>query len=288
MKYWRGWVIAVVALSGMVVARGQEAVPAWREKFDQVYRLEEEEVLKRIPPPFIAERMDYYRSEHSSQAQAIPRGPDYLCFHWTGHLRNWGLGFVGGGGLTLEGVMDTVLKLENYEFEGPKALLTTKLKGDWIVNPDAEREKTLPALAAIFEAVTKRKLEFVREKVERDVVVASGDWTFDTNQGRATISLHAYDEAGDEGGGGGSGTMDEFFVRLGSQMNVRVIDETSTKANSRFQWRTHRSSHISKIAEGPKREEQRTRLLEVVSEQTGVKFEMEKREVEVWMVREKK
>ncbi len=287
MKNRHGWVIGMVILAGMLVAVGEET-PAWREKFDQVYRLEDEEVLRRIPPPFIPERMDYYRIENSSQAQQIPKGPDYFCFHWTGQLRKWASGFLNGNPLTLAGVLESVLDLENFEFEGPKQLLSAKLAGDWIVNPDVEREKKLEALAGIFEKATKRKIEFVPEKVEREVVVAGGDWTFDCNNGKGTVHLRADESDPNEGGGGGSGTMDAFFNRLGSLINLRVVDETTTKAPQNFQWRTHHSSYVSRTPAGAQREEKVKKLLEVASEQTGVSFVMEKREVEVWMVREKK
>ena len=49
---------------------------AWRKRFNEAYRLDEGQILKRIAPPFIPERMDYYKTEHEHQAEAIPRRKD--------------------------------------------------------------------------------------------------------------------------------------------------------------------------------------------------------------------
>jgi hypothetical protein len=166
-------------------------------------------------------------------------------------------------------------------------LLSTTLKGDWIVKPDAQPDEKLEALAGIFEKATKRELEFHLEKVKRDVIVASGNWTMNTNEGRGQVNLHADDGDTANGGGGGSGTMSEFFQRLGGLMNLQVIDETTTKAPQNFQWLTRPSSYVTRVKDPAKRAAKIKKLLEVASEQTGVKFEQTQREVEVWMVREK-
>lgn len=74
-------------------------VSTWRQRFEEVYRLEDNRILKRIAPPFIPERRDYYVNEHSRQASAISTSPDRFIFHWNGKLKNWGLGFTNKLGL---------------------------------------------------------------------------------------------------------------------------------------------------------------------------------------------
>src|SRR5438093_117797 len=114
--------LLAIALALTLTARAQEAEKTWQEKFDEVYKLDEGETLKRIAPPFIPERLTYYRTNSQSQAQAIPRGPDYICFHWTGRLNQWGMGFGYSGGLTLSQVMQDVIGLQNYEIDGDAKL----------------------------------------------------------------------------------------------------------------------------------------------------------------------
>ena len=69
--------------------------------FNQIYGLREDEVIRRVRPPFIEERMEYYRTEMPSQAQNIPRGPDAMMLRWqAGKLKNFGafFGKQGDGG----------------------------------------------------------------------------------------------------------------------------------------------------------------------------------------------
>ena len=50
MKQSRGWTAGLLILFVALIAGAEEPVPQWRQKFDEVYRLEENEILKRIEP----------------------------------------------------------------------------------------------------------------------------------------------------------------------------------------------------------------------------------------------
>src|SRR4051812_12137597 len=67
------FVLLVVAML-IVGAHAQDG--DWRARFNEVYRLNEGEVLKCIAPPFIPEREVYYRTDHRGQYQAIKEPPD--------------------------------------------------------------------------------------------------------------------------------------------------------------------------------------------------------------------
>jgi hypothetical protein len=45
-------------------------------ELERVYKLDKNQVLKRVPRPYIPERMEWYRAEQKDQAAAIPKGPD--------------------------------------------------------------------------------------------------------------------------------------------------------------------------------------------------------------------
>ena len=60
------------------------APDAWRHRFDAVYRLKDGENIRYIKPPFIPERLTYYRTSNPEQAKAVPRGPDYLVLRQDG------------------------------------------------------------------------------------------------------------------------------------------------------------------------------------------------------------
>ncbi|MHC4625225.1 MAG: M56 family metallopeptidase, partial [Planctomycetota bacterium] len=115
-----------------ISAFGRRGTGDWRKAFYEVYRLEEGQVLKRIAPPFIPERAEYYRHEERSQASAVPEPPDYFTFHWDGKLKPWGLGFTNGKA-PLEAVLRHNLNMGRDTFEGPEELLEIQVPGDWIV-----------------------------------------------------------------------------------------------------------------------------------------------------------
>ena len=56
---------------GKSATGGDDSAP-WRKRFDAVYRLEPGEVVKRIAPPFIPERKQYYLATLSHQAKVLP------------------------------------------------------------------------------------------------------------------------------------------------------------------------------------------------------------------------
>lgn len=174
-------------------------MPEWRQRFEAVYRLEKEQILKRISPPFIPERRDYYLNEHSYQAKLVSRSPDRFTFHWPGKLKNWGLAF---GRTDLESTLRGVLRLKNYEFEGPRELLDLNLPGDWIVRDEAPVAAKLAALQEILANELERKIRFEKRTVEHEIIVATGQFSFHPlAEARKQDTVHLYvDELSSSGG----------------------------------------------------------------------------------------
>jgi hypothetical protein len=263
-------------------------MPAWRETFEAVYRLEEGEMLKRIAPPFIAERMDYYREEHTGQAEAIPRGPDRMIFHWDGKLRNWGMGFGRVGALS--GVLNSVVRLKRYEYEGPAELLELEVPGDWIIRDELPDEVKLGALEGLIEMELGRKIRFERRTVERDVIVATGRYRFQPRVGtHETESVHIYADAADrnESSGGGTGdSVGEFLMELGDYIHMPVIDRTEPGEDTRIVYRHYHSARVYQEPDTEKRAHKLRLVLDHVTEQTELTFELATEPVEVWFVSE--
>jgi hypothetical protein len=58
------------------------------------YRLEPDQVIRRIAPPFPELRATYYKVGHPSQARFIQAPASAMTFLWNGeHLKNWGMTF---------------------------------------------------------------------------------------------------------------------------------------------------------------------------------------------------
>jgi hypothetical protein len=261
--------------------------PNWRARFEQVYRLEDGEILKRIAPPFIPERMDWYWATNRAQAQAMPRGPDYITFYWDGKLHNWGMGFGLQDGQRVGELLASTLALKSYEFEDPGGLLGYRLPGDFIIRRSAEPIAQLDALCQVVRAAGGPPIRFTQQARERPVIVASGQYKFHPlKDSPEQESVHFYVGQPDSttGGGGGSGTAEEFLKELGSRLGMRVFDETTGAKPERVNYRYHRSMYpLANEKPGAEHDDKVHKLLDAVTAQTELQFKIETRPVPVWV-----
>jgi thiol-disulfide isomerase/thioredoxin len=262
---------------------------AWRKRFNDVYRLDEGQILKRIAPPFIPERMDYYTKKHEHQAEAVPRGPDEITFHWDGALKNWGMSFGATG--SLRSALGFVLRLKSYEYDGPKELLDLQMPGDWIIRNEAPVEAKLRALEQLVAKEFNRTIVFEKRTVERDAVVATGKFTFHPPSGTyndAWVHLYAGELDPDERAGGGTAkSVGEFLQTLGDRVNMPVIDKTEPNGPTAIPYGHHTSSRVGKIEDEQERAKMLRVLLDHLTEQTELQFEIRRQPAEVWFVTEK-
>lgn len=257
--------------------------PQWRKAFNALYKLEPGEVLKRIPTPFIPERLDYYRVENSSQAQSIPRGPDMMVFDWGKGLVPWGMSFGNTGALS--DVLGRALRLPRYEYEGDPAALKIMLPGDWIVRKGTPMPELIAALEKI-AAQAGHPVKIERRRVERDLIVVRGHYALKPieNYGRRRDAIHIYVDKLNEDpsrGGGGSGPLKEFITWVGNRERCWTIDETES-STAAVSWRDHDDSSPSrgKGMDAAKLD----RLWQNLARQTGLEFKKERRAVEIWVI----
>ena len=271
-------------------APAQAPAPEWKKTFEQAYRLEDGQVLRRIAPPHIPERLTYYRLEHAGQAKHIAEPPDSFVFFVEpdGRFHNWGMSFSNGN-IPLRQVLTFALQMETYEFEGPKELLDLNLVGDYVVRPQAPAEQKFAALTRIVREGTGRQVSFEKREVEREVIVASGQYLYkplDGNPANRNVYMYAGPFKPNDGGGGGSGDLTRFLETLGTRVKSRVIDETNGPKPAPFQWEHQSSAYLSREQPGPERDRTLRSLLDNVEKQTGLKLETARRKVPVWLVTE--
>ena len=266
--------------------QGRYPPPAWRKKFNAVYRLEDGEVLRRVAPPFIPQRMDYYRHEHASQAEAIPRGPDYMTFHWDKKLKHWGMGFTND--LSVRAVLHHTLKLESFEYEDPDGILSIQLPGDWIVRKTAPHTERLKALENILKDELGEAIRFEQRTVERDVIVASGKFAHNPLsdvEDQRSIHMFAAKYDSDGHAGHSEATVAELLRHVGDFVSQRVIDETESTGQEEIEIRFHDLKRLRQPATAPaERARLLNLLLENLSKQTSLQFRLERRNVNVWFV----
>ncbi|MFC1738394.1 M56 family metallopeptidase [Planctomycetota bacterium] len=264
----------------------------WRQKFNEVYRLDEGQVLKRIAPPFIPEREDYYKYEDPYQASLIGDPPDYFTFHWEdGKLKNWGMGFTGGK-RPLDSVLRSNLSIETNKYDGPEELLQVQVPGDWIVRKPSTIEERLKALEKILSEEIGRNIRFEKRKIEQEVIVATGDFKFHPpSETYEHDSVHLFTDELDPDEGSGGGTADSvngFLGKLGNLIDMTVIDQTTPSEEIKIPYRHHSSSYLRKVKDETEKKRKLDILLVNLTKQTELQFRIERRPVEIWFVTEAK
>ncbi|MBW7989640.1 MAG: redoxin domain-containing protein [Planctomycetes bacterium] len=264
------------------------ALPTWRQRFDRVYRLDPKQVIKRISPPFIPERRDYYLNEHSQQASHVSRSPDRFTFHWDGKLKNWGLGFINTP--DIDSTLRSVLRMNTFEYEGPEELLSLKLPGDWVVRDEASQEVKLKALEQLLADELGRSIQFEKRIVEQEVILAAGRFKFHPVSGaRKQDVVHLYVDELSTSGGGTAHSVAELLHKIGNRANIYVVDRTEPSEENNIPYYIHRSSRdLRRMESSPEKTEKLKPFLANLTEQTELQFEVALQPVETWVVSENK
>ena len=287
---WTKMKTAILVCAGVLLATSTTAAfwnfhfgkDSWRSRFEAVYKLKDGEVLRYVPPPFIPERAEYYRTEEPGQAKAVPRGPDFFIIQQdkNGQLQPFMTAF-GYKQHSLQQILDGSLGFWRYEFDAPDELLNLNLPGDWTIRENANRETLLAALEPIVFKATRRNIHFEKRTVEREVIVAQGriktDW-------ETKIQIYAENSKG--GYGQGSGNLQQFLGRVGELLNVYIVNEAQINLlnGDLYQWRFYDDADFSKMVN--RREELTDKVLKNLTTQTGLTFTHEQRPVDIWFVTE--
>ncbi len=274
-----------------------DASASWRTAFDQVYSLKDGEVLKRIAPPFIPERMEWYRAENPGQAASIPEGPRYLAIAWDKRIvrTTQSFGRMPEGPVILGEVFNTLTGLSLDYLEVPDGLLTLAIPGDWVVRHGAETETILKELARILHDELNCDVQFTNADMEREVIVASGTYAFTPFPDvKGNEEIHVFADVFDPNSGGQtlSGTMTrDFLENLEKQAGQRIVNETTPSTDILkpvhfYPMQSLNEARVKAVTEKDGKDLERLRglLLANVAKQTGIRFTIERRSVPVWVL----
>lgn len=272
----------------------QEAAPYLQAMIEAGYRLDDDQNIKRIAPPFPDSRAKWYKAAHPSQYQSIPAGPDLLTFHYSeGNLESWRMVF---GGQHIGSIVETMFDIYPQNIAGPSDFLSTQITGDWVVRPEAKGEKLLPELSTIFNDQLKLNVKMRFEDQEREVYVMKGKYQFkplpefvpkEDALRRAysqydTIQIFGAKAFPDGGAGGGTGTFQLFNQWLGRWIDVPIVIEATNLPEQNVSFRLHAPSPATpvelKMAHDP------DLVLATISSQTGLEFVKEKRKVRMLVI----
>ena len=179
--------------------------------------------------------------------------------------------------------------MKSFEYDGPKELLEIELPGDWIIRDEVSQETKLRALEQLIVRELGRHIKFKKRTIERDVIVAVGHFKFrpppETSENK-TVHLYADEHGHDEGGGGGTAdSVNDFLLRLGSRVDMPVVDHTEP-SNIKIPYSHHRSSYLKRIKDNAEKSRKLDTLLINLTRQTELQFRIERQPVEVWFVTE--
>jgi hypothetical protein len=304
-------VAAVLAGVGVGVACRPAPVtdpPAdWKAEFRKAYGLADGQVVRQIPRPFPRVREQFgFANKLQRQPQTDPPKPIgneiALILNWQGDRPNI-RGMMGSApddpnytnDLHLDYVTQIVTGVHPHQIEttGPRhrdrrQLNQTPVPGDFVFDPAAPLADRVAALDRILRDECKLPVRVRLETVVRPVLVAEGRYYPKPRPGREAGHIDVF---GHKPPGGRpieySGDMAEFLADLSGWMGMRVVDAVEGPRPAKLRW----SQHLREGGESIDCDDFHWRSDEAdhdwrmvswtVADQTGLRFRLEDRPVEV-------
>jgi hypothetical protein len=254
--------------------------PQWETALLQEYSLPAGTVLRRFSPPYSQARQDYcFFTQGSTEATMTFVQGEKLRESWSS------LGTKG----TLQFELSYVVGFKSYELVDPDEVASWKMfTGDWSVRAGAPREDVLRELERILKAEEGWNVRFERATMKQQVVVVTGDWKqapLPGAQNESFIYFTADDVPDPIFGGGSSGSFDAMLAWLGDTVHMKFVSEVASPPTDSLTWRDQLEKHRHAIRNlTPEGQEFLSLTLENLSRQTGLSFETEERDVEVWKI----
>jgi thiol-disulfide isomerase/thioredoxin len=269
-------------LRKMLGMRGDETdsteavAPTWKKQFDAVYQLKPDEVIKRIPKPFIPERQQFVT--RAGRYQGLGLAPQSIVI-WAENRRRFTEDTFGE-------LLESLASPASVKavFDCPRKLQQMTIEGDWMIRYDSPLDARLAALEKILAAELDRHVHFEPIEVGREAIVVTGNYKFQPMPGSVdgkSLALTTVSEDDISERGGGAGSAVEFFDFL-SRMTARpVINESEIDQKLELNWRQRESAIANlRAANSP----QLAAILANLQKQTGLTFKLEPRKVRIWRV----
>jgi hypothetical protein len=246
----------------------------------RLYALGDDEVLKRIGPPYPASRkhLDMLLGERYAPARRNIRS-DLIA--WTnGNFA--GSNPYTGASYRFEMLITYLLKLKPTELEGDLELLKREIPGDFVYRTDASSDRLAAGLADIAGLEFQKQIRLVFRDVERPVYIARGELKLAVPPSQQIIAVNGGRHSGAHGEAIGNGNLERLLQEVATYIQTRVINETQP-SSSQLTW----SSRWYDLPSTPP--EKRFELdpqvvLKQITDQCGITFIKEKRNVRVLFV----
>ena len=243
--------------------------PLTRSRFEEVYRLAEGQVLKRVTPPFITEREAILRNAALDGVVDMTIST-ITVFTFDGQVRwhSWS-----GHPPMVSEVLRHALHMPSYAVQMDDLDRTRLVPGDWILRENATVDEKMAAFGNILREEVGWRIRFEKRQLEQEVIVATGRYD---PPGKAGFA-HFYIDTQEPARGWSCGDMSRFLIALGELINIEVIDKTET-GKEFMQWQNHIGPDVAAVSG-----ESVDPLLQNMARQTGLQFAREIRPRTLWV-----
>jgi len=266
----------------------------WRTKFAAVYALADGEVVKRVPPPFIDERWNFWKSQQPGipplkPGEAMPEKT--FAISWDGRDYRWQM--AGLGDTRLAEALRWVGGIRPVEIVGADELREMNLPGDWVYDKRATQAERVAGVQAVARKASGKRITIRQARKPRAVIVVVGTMMpqgpFDAS-GRPIIELCAGERAKPAPGSPPlppqpprSMTLREVFDQAADWFDMPFIDESGSDMA-----RVMVNEYPGVIPGNKHMADYLTPTLDSFTGRTGLDFKRETRELDVWEIVEEK
>jgi len=283
----------VISLTGWKLCfpdRGEfTAVPAiecqWNE---QVYGLDQDEVLRLVYRPFPAQHDSIFTSRDTSMPAPDSGQLTYFLSNNECSLAN--MTRVRG---TLRSAIEQCARSGTFrpaDYEIEHEIKSIPVDGDWIVNFEASVERQMQALESILTQATGQSLIIERRSAGRPVIAIRGRCKFQPDAAGARHHILYLYESPDDLGPQRAGPLvasagiQSLLPRLESYTEKHLIDETANGISHDLVW----IDAVRRRFCGNEPPQDGGLILKNISRQTSLQFVETQRPIPVWFIRLKK
>ena len=261
----------------------QSPNPDLAKEFHDIYRLEEQEVMKLIKPPFLLGRQEYLLTTPRYSSFALQHPGHHYGFHWDNELKMHSF----STSCSLWWILYYVLGIPEYDYNLPKEL-KVNLRGDWIVRTGLPLANQLKALEEIIFAELHRSIRFEKRKVEREVIVATGRYEFKPHpSGKWPNHIHLTWDGTLNNPERTVDSLAKLFRNLERDIKMKIVDETEPTEITTIRYKE--SQNLGQIPHEPElRSERLSALLDNLAKTTSLQITVERQPAEIWFVTETK
>lgn len=270
------------AVPGMILQKMK--IDYINKNFNDIYFLDEKQVLKYVPPPYSIERTDYFVRECGHKRE---ENIESATFWWNNGQLELRSMMVGYSPLdrTLKQVLHYSLDVCNYQIENCDSIPNIPLVGDWIIRKGALLEQQLVDLSRCIKESVGSAITFEKKQVTKEVLVANSVHDFKAQSvKRYTVSVYLNEISTKESNGGGTGRISEFLHSLSRFLDIPIINEIEESSDPVISWVYYIDNNTTLYS----LRDRITRLiLDNISGQLPIEFTGEIREIDIWSVKQK-